>query len=186
MRLVFVGPPGSGKGTQARLLQERLNLTHISTGDLLRRAVKEHTPAGQRAESYMRKGQLVPDEVVMELVADLFHGPDAPDNFVLDGFPRNQAQAEWLDGLLTGCGHAIERTVLFHVPDEELIARIAGRAQAEGRADDNAETVAKRLAVYHATTEPVVDHYRRAGLLVEIPATGDVETIHRQVVKLIG
>lgn len=186
MRLVFVGPPGSGKGTQAKLLQERRKIAHISTGDLLRQAVKDKTHAGLLADAFMQKGQLVPDDVVNEMVADVFHAANAPDDFVLDGFPRNRAQAEWLDKMLAGCGHSIQRAILFHVPDEALIARIAGRAQSEKRADDNVETVRQRLAVYHATAERVVDHYRQAGILAEVPATGDVESIHRQVIQLIG
>jgi adenylate kinase len=183
MRTVFVGPPGSGKGTQAKLLTERRGLDYLGTGDLLRRAVREHTPTGQKAEHYMALGQLVPDEVVNEIVSEFFHGADPPKRFVLDGYPRNVDQARYLDDVLADCNLVLTRVLLFNVPEDQLVRRMNCRKLAENRADDNEAAIRKRLEVYRDTTRPVVEHYRRAGLLAEIDATGDVEAIHQKVIE---
>jgi adenylate kinase len=182
MRIVFVGPPGSGKGTQAKLVQERLGLPVIGTGDLLRGAVKAGTATGRKAEQFMVRGELVPDGVVNDIVAEYFCGTNPPTKFLLDGYPRNVSQAEFLDGALANCKLPLTRVIFFMVSENELIRRIEVRRTAENRADDDAAAVRQRLATYEQATRPVVDYYQKTGILVEIPAVGDVEAIHRRVI----
>lgn len=183
MRIVFVGPPGSGKGTQAKLLQERMGLRLIGTGDLLRGAVKAGTPTGRKAEAFMVRGELVPDDVVNDIVAEYFRGPNPPEKFLLDGYPRNVPQAEFLDRVLAEARLPVTRIVYFSVPESELIRRIEVRRSAENRADDDAAAVRQRLATYEQATRPVVDYYLKTGNLIEIAAVGDVEAIHQKVVQ---
>src|SRR5262245_39205244 len=186
MRLVFVGPPGSGKGTQAKLLRERRGYTVIGTGDILRDAVKRRTPLGQKVEACLTSGRLVSDELVNELVADLFHRDDHPVRFVLDGYPRTVGQAEALDDFLHAADQDLQHVFQFVLPDEDVIKRLEGRRTQEQRADDNAETVRKRLTVYHAAADNVVEYYRRKGLLREIDAGQDVEKVYKQIESNLG
>jgi len=186
MRLVFVGPPGSGKGTQAKLLRDRYGLTVIGTGDILRDAVKQRTPLGVQVESCLTAGRLVPDDLMNEMVAELFRRPDHPVNFILDGYPRTLSQAESLDAVLRQSGLDLPHVVQFVLPDEEVVRRLSGRLLAERRTDDGAETVRKRLELYHDYADPLVEHYRRKGLLRVIDATQDVEKVHQQIVPYLG
>ncbi|HEY1378972.1 MAG TPA: adenylate kinase [Gemmataceae bacterium] len=186
MRLVFLGPPGSGKGTQARLLHERLGVAVIGTGDILRDAVRRKTPLGQQVEAFLVSGRLVPDDLVNAIVADLFRGDGHPTRFVMDGYPRTLPQAVSFESVLHDAGQDLEHVVLFRVPTEELIRRLSGRRLTECRRDDAAETVKKRLDVYHASTEPLVDHFRGEGLLREVDATADVEAVYQAVVRACG
>jgi adenylate kinase len=186
MRLVFLGPPGSGKGTQARLLSERLGLRAIGMGDILRAAVRGDTPLGKQVKQYLHSGQLAPDDLVNEVVADLFRREDRPTKFVLDGYPRTLPQAASFEKVLTQAGQSLNCAVLFTVPDEELVRRLGGRRLAEGRVDDMAETVQKRLELYRSNMAPLVEHFRREGLLHEIDATADVETVYRAIVGASG
>src|SRR5262245_14601665 len=181
MRLVFVGPPGSGKGTQARLLRERRGYTVIGTGAIFRDAVKRRTPLGVQVESYLVNGRLVPDELVNELVAELFRRDDRPVRFVLDGYPRTLGQAEALYNLLHRSGQMLQHVFQFVLPDEEVIRRLDGRRTQEQRRDDAAETVRKRLALYHESTDALVEFYRRKGLLRELDAAQDVEKVYKQI-----
>jgi adenylate kinase len=183
MRIIFIGPPGSGKGTQAKLLQQHLGLTVIGTGELLRAAVKAATPTGKKAESFMNSGKLVPDELVNDIVDDYFHGPNPPQKFLLDGYPRTVAQAEFLKTTLADCNLNIDKVLLFDVAEDELIRRMNARRLAENRADDDEATIRKRLDTYRQQTAPLVDHYRRQGLLAVIAATGDVGAIHKQTLS---
>jgi adenylate kinase len=184
MRLVFVGPPGSGKGTQAKLLQERLGLVPIGTGDILRDCVRRGGALGHKAEPYMRSGRLVPDELVNEIVAEFFRRDDHPTQFVMDGYPRTLAQATWFEAFLHQYGMDLEHAVLFEVPEEAVVRRLSGRRLVEGRVDDTEETVRKRLAVYHESADVLIEHYREAGLLREVDATADVETVYKQIAAL--
>lgn len=186
MRVILFGPPGSGKGTQATLLTDRLGLASLGTGDLLRRAVREQTPIGKKAEQFMLAGQLAPDAVVNDIVAEFFGTGDPPRSFVLDGYPRTVGQAEFLDATLKKADRAVTGVVVFHVPEAELTRRMLGRSATERRADDTEATIRKRLEVFAECTRPVVDHYRKAGLVNEIEATGDVEAVYQAVLAVLN
>ncbi|MFI1969515.1 adenylate kinase [Streptomyces cinnamoneus] len=205
MRIVLVGPPGAGKGTQAAYLAKNLAIPHISTGDLFRANISQGTPLGQKAQEYMRAGQLVPDEVTIGMAKDRMQQADAAHGFLLDGFPRNLAQAEALDEILKADGLGLDAVLDLEVPEDEVVKRIAGRRMcrkdsshifhviynppaAEGvcdvcggelyqREDDSEETVRKRLEVYHSETEPIIDYYKAQGLVVTISALGKVAEV---------
>lgn len=184
MRIIFLGPPGCGKGTQAKLLQDRLGLKVIGTGDILRDAVKRETPLGKKVESYLASGQLAPDSLVNEIVAERFRRDDRPTQFIMDGYPRTLVQALTFDTVLEDTGQQLNHVILFAVPDEDLVKRLSGRKMAEGRSDDNEETVRKRLEVYHANAKELIQHYRSAGLLREIDAAANVETVYQSIVDV--
>lgn len=181
MRVVFLGPPGSGKGTQAGLLAERLAVPAISTGEILRSAVREGTPLGRQAQDVMEKGDLVSDDLIVSLIRERTSARDARGGFILDGFPRTLAQAEALESMLAGNGDAVSAVVNFLVPEAELVSRMLGRAKAEGRADDRPETIRERLRVYRDKTEPLVDYYRKRDLLADVDGVGTPEQIASRV-----
>jgi adenylate kinase len=212
MRLLLLGPPGSGKGTQAKLLCERLHLYHFGMGDLLREAIRQHTPAGTQAESYIIRGQLAPDEVVNQIVAEKFAAPDRPVDFVMDGYPRTLAQAEFFDALLQQHALSLDAVVQLLMDEEEIVQRLSGRRvcptcestyhvqfQAprqpdvcdacghalERRADDRAATVRQRLAVYHQTHDDLIAHYEKLGLLRSVPAADDPESVYARLVQAL-
>ncbi len=175
-RLLFLGPPGAGKGTQAELLAERHQLLHLSTGDLLRGEVKAGTSLGQEAEAVMARGELVSDALVLAIVRSRLEGHTG--GWLLDGFPRNLAQAEALDALLAELDQRIERVLLLELEDGVLIQRLLSR----GRADDNEAVIRNRLVVYQEQTAPLIDHYRQLGLLCSVEASGTVEAIAERIV----
>lgn len=212
MRVVLLGPPGAGKGTQARGLAARWGVPQIATGDMLREAVAAGTPLGREARRYMDAGELVPDAVIIGLAGDRLGQADAGKGFVLDGFPRTVAQAEALDRVLDERGVRLDRVVLFEVPEETLVVRLTGRrvcracdrnyhvafspARAGGRCDgcggelyqrgdDEEGTVRRRLAVYARDTQPLIEYYRRRGLLVAIDAGGSMEAVLAAVVQAV-
>jgi adenylate kinase len=176
-RLALLGPPGAGKGTQAYRLAVRLGVPHVASGELLRRAVEVGSPLGARARPVIDRGELVPDELALQVVLERIAQPDAEQGFILDGFPRTLGQAEALDGRLGAEGRSIERVVELRVPTDQLVDRIAGRATLSGRSDDRENVVANRLRVYHAQTAPLVDYYRARGLLVPIDGVGTIEEV---------
>jgi adenylate kinase len=177
MRLIFLGPPGSGKGTQAKLLAERLGVPAISTGDMLRDAVRRGTPLGRRAQAIMEAGELVPDDLVISLVRERTALPDARNGFLLDGFPRTIEQAKALDRIPEGNAASVDGVINLLVPEGTLVERLLGRAALEGRSDDRRETVAERLRVYREKTAPLVEYYRSLGLLYDVDGYGSVEEV---------
>ena len=172
-RLIFLGPPGAGKGTQAKLLAESLEIPHISTGDILRHAIAQSTPLGQKAQSYVEKGELVPDELLLDLIRERLDQPDAQNGWILDGFPRNVSQATFLEKLLEELNQCFDYAVNLEVPDEILITRLLGR----GRQDDNEETIRRRLEVYRNATAPVIGFYQDRASLKVINGDRSVEEV---------
>lgn len=185
MRIVLLGAPGSGKGTQATLLKQRLAVPHISTGEILRAAVAAGTPLGLQAKAVMASGALVSDEIVLGMLEERFGQADVQKGFILDGYPRNLSQARALDALLGRMHLPVERAVQLDVAEATLLARLAGRAKAEGRADDNPEAIAHRLHVYSEQTAPVIDFYQQHGTLVRVPGEGSVEEILERIVAAL-
>ena len=185
MRIVLLGAPGSGKGTQAARLKAELGIAHISTGDLLRAAVKAGTPLGLKAKAVMESGQLVSDEIVLGMLEERLAQADTRAGFILDGYPRNLAQADALDQLLKRIGQPLDAVLRLNVPDAAIVARCEIRFKAEGRADDNPETVRKRLEVYAQQTAPVADYYLKRGLLSEIDGVGAIDAISARLLAAL-
>lgn len=212
-RVVLLGPPGAGKGTQAKLLQEAFGVCQISTGDILRKAVAEQTPLGKEAAAYIDRGTLVPDDLIVNLVAERLKETDCEAGFILDGFPRTIPQAESLDRILKKLGLSLNRVLSVRVPKAVIIERLAGRRtcrrcdalyhvafdppRQDGvcdrcggelfqRDDDREETIARRLDVYDAQTAPVADYYRRLGILNEVDGVGAIEDIRGRVIRALG
>ncbi|MCT9142035.1 adenylate kinase [Streptomyces violarus] len=213
MRIVLVGPPGAGKGTQAAFLARNLSIPHISTGDLFRANISRQTELGKLAKSYMDAGNLVPDEVTIAMAKDRMEQPDAENGFLLDGFPRNVSQAEALDELLETESMQLDAVLDLEVPEDEVVKRIAGRricrnesahvfhvtykqpakagvcdvcgGELYQRDDDSEETVRTRLEVYHTQTEPIIDYYKAQGLVVTISALGKVEDVTTRAMEAL-
>jgi len=188
MNLILLGPPGSGKGTQAKLIEKELGLTHISTGDILRRAVAEGTPLGCEARRYLDAGELVPDQVMIDLVEEKLRNGACRDRggFLLDGFPRTVAQAEGLDVMLSRVGERVDRVVSIAVRRDELMRRLLGRSVLEGRTDDEAGVVQKRLEIYEQQTKPLAGFYGRRSVLVEINGEQPVAEVFADIQERIG
>ena len=186
MRLVLLGAPGSGKGTQAARLKEHLQVPHISTGDLLRAEVAAGSPLGLQAREVMARGDLVSDAILLGMLEDRFSREDTKGGFILDGYPRNLAQADAMDALLTRIGQPMDYAVQLEVPVELLVERIAGRAAAEGRADDSPEAVRKRLQVYESQTAPVIEFYRSHGQLTVVDGVGSLDEVFTRIVEAIA
>ena len=186
MRVVFLGPPGSGKGTQAKLLAERLNVPAISTGEMLRAAVLEGTPLGGKVKAVMEAGELVSDDLMIALIRERIAAPDAAEGFVLDGFPRTVDQALALESILKGNEKTVSAVVNLTVPEAVLIDRLAGRSGLEHRTDDRRDTVLERLKIYHDKTEPLIDFYRRRDLLNEMDGIGTVPEITDRIGNALG
>jgi adenylate kinase len=185
-RLLLLGPPGAGKGTQAARLVEDLRIPQISTGDMLRAAVAAGSDVGRRAKEYMDAGRLVPDEVVIGVAEERLAQPDAGRGFILDGFPRTAGQAAALDALLARLGVRLERCIALRVDEEELVRRLLKRAEIEGRSDDNEEAIRTRMQEYRRKTQPLIDHYRAAGVLAEVDGQGSVEQVGKRIQEALG
>ena len=213
MKIIMLGAPGAGKGTQAKKIADRYQIPHISTGDIFRANIKEGTELGRKAKSYMDQGLLVPDELTLELIMDRFQNPDCANGYVLDGFPRTSPQAEALTAALEKNGDSIDYAINVEVPDENIITRMSGRraclacgatyhvvyapTKEEGvcdrcgeklvlRDDDKPETVKKRLDVYHSQTQPLIDYYTKQGKLAEVDGTPSVDAVFDAIVKILG
>ena len=181
MRLVLVGPPGAGKGTQAERLSERLGGPHISTGDMFRENIKNDTELGREAKRYSDAGDLVPDEVTVAMVKDRLAQSDAAEGFLLDGFPRNTSQADELNKVLSDLDQKLDAVLLFEVEDEELIQRLTSR----GRSDDTEDVIRRRQEVYTEQTEPLIEGCRQRGLLVEVDGMGEVDEVTQRVLAAL-
>lgn len=213
MKIIMLGAPGAGKGTQAKKIADKYNIPHISTGDIFRANIKNGTELGKKAKEYMDKGLLVPDELTLSLIMDRFKSDDCKNGYVLDGFPRTIPQAEALDEALTNAGEKIDYAINVEVPDENIVNRMSGRracvdcgatyhiayapTSKEGicdkcggglilRDDDKPETVLKRLGVYHEQTQPLIDYYTEAGILKEVDGTIDINDVFAEIVKILG
>jgi adenylate kinase len=213
MRLVLLGPPGAGKGTQARMLESKLRVPQVASGDLLRAAVRNHTALGLQAKAFMDKGELVPDELVLEMIGERLKQADAQRGFILDGFPRTVAQAEVLGRILTQRNDKLDKVVAMTVADEEIVKRISGRRTCRScgamyhetyepprndnicdkcggdlyqRADDAEHTVRARLQVYATATRPLLDYYRGSGILAEISGIGRPQEIEHRILSALG
>lgn len=185
MRIVLLGAPGSGKGTQAALLVEQLKLPHISTGALLRSAVEAGTELGLKAKIIMDRGEFVSDDIMLKLIEERLSRDDAIPGFILDGYPRNIAQAEALDGLLTRLERPLDEALQIDVDIEKMIERIALRASEEGRSDDSEEVARKRMQVYAEQTAPVVDYYADKGVLSRVLGMGSVEDVFSRIMGVL-
>ncbi|MVU82581.1 adenylate kinase [Nocardia sp. ET3-3] len=185
MRLVILGPNGSGKGTQAKLLKDELAIAHISTGELLRAAVAAGTPLGREAEQMVESGGLVPDDLVLKMLDERLAEADASRGFILDGYPRTLAQARALDTLLTRTGRMLDRVVELEVSDTVILERCAARFAIEHRRDDDPEVVRSRLALYRTNIAPIVEYYRPRGLVATIEGTGEVDDILARILATV-
>lgn len=183
MRLVLVGPPGAGKGTQAAVISGKLGIPHVSTGDIFRANVGQGTPLGQQAQHYMDAGELVPDEVTNAMVADRLAAPDAAAGFLLDGYPRNLGQADVLGQLLADAGTSLDAVVEIVVDTEHVVQRLLARGQ--GRVDDTEEVIRHRLDVYASETAPLVDYYRAKGLLRTVDGIGSVDDVSARILDAL-
>jgi adenylate kinase len=181
-KLVLLGPPGSGKGTQAERIAKELDVPHISTGDMLREAVEEGTELGRRVESIMNSGALVDDDTMAEVVRERLARDDAREGFILDGYPRTLPQAETLDSILSASGGGVEAVVLIDVPEDELVRRSLARQ----RADDTEKVIRERQRVYREKTEPLIGHYRAKGLLEEVDGDASIEEVTSRIVEVVG
>ena len=185
MKLVMLGPPGAGKGTQAKRLAKSLDIPHLSTGDMLRDAVARATDLGRQAEGYMSKGELLPDDVIVGIMGDALAEPRCVKGFLLDGFPRTMAQAEALDQLLESRGDRLDLVPLLAVGEEELVKRLLGRARLEGRADDTEDVIRRRLEIYTAQTKPLAAYYRGCGVLSEIAGEGTPDEVYERLESVV-
>jgi adenylate kinase len=185
MKLVFLGAPGAGKGTQAERLARVYDVAHISTGDMLRRAVAKGTGIGNEVKAIMDSGQLVPDKMIVQLIQERVKEEDCKNGYILDGFPRTEAQAATLDSMLKAEGTSLSAALLFEVDTEELKKRLASRRGSETRSDDTEAVQIERLKVYEKQTKPLIDFYERAGLLKRVNASGTIEEIGQRVAEVL-
>lgn len=184
--IILLGAPGSGKGTQGVILSERLGIAKAATGDLLRTAVADETPLGLEAKSFMDRGALVPDEVILGLIDEVLASPEAAEGILMDGFPRTVAQAEAVDARLIMRGGRVDTVLTFEVPEDELVSRMQRRAEQEGRSDDTPEAFRTRLRVYAEQTAPLLAFYEDRDVVTSLPGTGTIEEIAARVEEAIG
>lgn len=184
--IIIFGPPGSGKGTQSSLIRQHYGLDHLSTGELLRKEIKEESPLGRIAKEYIDKGQLLPDDLIIEVIEHFMLNRPKERGLIFDGFPRTEAQAVALDRMMEKLGEKIGFFLELEVPDEELITRLLLRKETEGRSDDNEETIKKRLNVYHTTATPIANYYQNQGIRKTVLGQGSIEEITQRIFDVIG
>ncbi len=182
---VFFGPPGAGKGTQAKLLAQHYNFIHLSTGEILRSAIERGTDLGKLAKQYMERGDLVPDDVIIGMIRNRLQKYDKNQGLIFDGFPRTVKQAEAFDQMLDEHNEKVSAVIFLKVPEEEIVQRLVKRAQIEGRNDDTPEVVRKRIQVYREKTEPVLNFYANTGILFEVDGLGTVEEVNHRIRQII-
>ena len=185
MRLIIMGPPGAGKGTQAKFIADHFGIPAISTGDIFRANVTAGTPLGVQAQSYMDKGEYVPDEVTNLMVRNRIDEPDAEPGFLLDGYPRTLAQVEELDGMIEHTGHRLDAVVVLTVDPEELVQRLLQRAQTDGRADDTEEVIRRRQEIYQDETQPLIAVYKGRDLVIEVDGMGEVSEVTQRIFEAL-
>ncbi|PWN02238.1 adenylate kinase [Nocardioides silvaticus] len=185
MRLILMGPPGAGKGTQAKFVADHFGVPAISTGDIFRANVSQGTPLGVEAKKYMDAGEYVPDEVTNRMVRNRIDEPDADTGFLLDGYPRTLAQVEELDGMIAHTGHRLDAVVVLTCDQDELVARLLARAKTDGRADDTEDVIRRRQEIYLEETEPLIAVYRDRGLVHEIDGMGAVEDVTKRIFEAL-
>jgi adenylate kinase len=185
MRLIIMGPPGAGKGTQAKFIAEHFKIPAISTGDIFRANVSEGTPLGIEAKRYMDAGDYVPDEVTNLMVRNRIDEPDAAGGFLLDGYPRTLAQVEELDGMIRYTGHRLDAVVCLTVDQDEIVNRLLQRAQVEGRADDTEDVIRRRQELYLEQTEPLIEVYEERGIVVEVDGMGEVAEVTDRIFEAL-
>jgi adenylate kinase len=185
MRLILMGPPGAGKGTQAKVIAERLGIPAISTGDIFRANVSQQTPLGVEAKRYMDAGDYVPDEITNAMVRSRIAEPDAAPGFLLDGYPRTVAQVEELDSMLAGSDHSIDAVVVLTVDQDEVVQRLLKRAEIEGRADDTEDVIRRRQEIYTEQTAPLIEVYAGRDLLIEVDGMGSVDEVSARVLAAL-
>lgn len=185
MRLILMGPPGAGKGTQAKFVADHFGIPAISTGDIFRANVSRGTPLGVEAERYMDAGDYVPDEVTNQMVRNRIGEPDAQPGFLLDGYPRTLAQVEELDGMIAFTGHSLDAVVVLTVDQDEIVDRLLQRAEVEGRADDTEDVIRKRQQIYSEQTEPLIEVYRDRGILIEVNGMGEVGDVTQRIFEAL-
>lgn len=185
-RLIFLGAPGAGKGTQAQLLARSAGIPHISTGDILRAQVKEQTDLGLQAKSYMDKGELLPDSLMLDMIRGRLSQVDASTGWILDGFPRNVSQAEFLDRLLEEIGQKYDLAIHLSVPQEKLVARLLNRATVEKRLDDTEDVIRRRLVVYEEQTSPLIDYYEHKGIFRDVDGDRELAAVTHHLEALVN
>ncbi|EWT03043.1 adenylate kinase [Intrasporangium oryzae NRRL B-24470] len=185
MRLIILGPPGAGKGTQAARIAERLAIPAISTGDIFRSNIKNQTELGRKVEAILASGGYVPDEVTNEIVADRLTWDDAVNGFLLDGYPRTAGQVDALDTMLEDHGHQLDAVLELTVDEDAVVARLLKRAETEGRADDTEDVIRERQAIYRRETAPLAAHYEQAGLLVQVDGMGEVDEVTERILAAL-
>lgn len=212
MNIILLGPPGSGKGTQAKMIADKFNVRHISTGDILRENVRNGTPLGVEAKKYMDAGKLVPDALLIDIIKDRLAKPDVKNGYMLDGYPRTTPQAEAMEKILPALKQKIDVVLNIDVPDKELVGRLSGRRMCKcgasyhvqfnppkkdgicdvcgqalyHRDDDREEAIVKRLDAYHKQTQPLIDYYTKKGIIANINGTGDIKAIFGEITKVLG
>lgn len=186
MRLIFIGPPGVGKGTQAERVSKHFGIVHLSTGDILRAEIKTQSPIGQQAKTYIDQGHLVPDDILLTIMEQYLQRPECANGYLLDGFPRTIPQAEGLDRLLQQTHQSLDAVINLTAEDEELLQRLLRRGKTSGRSDDNPTVITKRLEVYRKLTQPILGYYEKQNLLKTVYGAGPIPEITNRILKVLN